>query len=57
MSQSDLAQLVGVTQETLSKVERGLIQLRPDLQARIAAILGSSRQELFPDPETASHGA
>lgn len=51
MSQEDLARLVGVTQESISKAERGVIRLTPDVQARIAAILGSTRAELFPESE------
>lgn len=51
MNQEQLAKLAGVTQETISKAERGVIQLRPDLQVRIAAILGVTRQELFPESE------
>lgn len=47
ISQAELARLSNVTQETISKAERGLLQLRPDVQARIAAILGTSREELF----------
>ena len=48
LSQEDLARLAGITQESLSKAERGIIQLRPDVQALIATILGASREELFP---------
>lgn len=51
LSQSELAHLAGITQESLSKAERGIIRLRPDLQERIAAILGTPRTELFPDQE------
>ena len=51
ISQVELARLAGLTQETISKAERGLLRLRPDVQARIAAILGTSRQELSPDAE------
>jgi len=51
MSQEDLSRLAGITQETLSKAERGLIRLRPDLQERIAAILGTPRAQLFPESE------
>jgi len=47
MSQEDLARLADVTQETISKAERGLIRLRPDLQARIATILGVPVSEIF----------
>lgn len=53
ITQTELADLVGVTQETISKAERGLLQLRPDLQARIAAILGTSPHELFSESEEA----
>ena len=35
----------------MPNAERGIIRLRPDVQARIAAILGVSRQELFPESE------
>lgn len=49
MNQADLARLVGVTQETISKAERGTLKLSPDVQARIAAVLGSSPDTLFPD--------
>ena len=49
ISQAELAGLVGITQESLSKAERGIIRLRPDVQARIAAILGAPREEIFPE--------
>jgi len=51
ISQEDLARLAGVTQETISKAERGTRQLSPDVQARVAAILGVTRAELFPTEE------
>lgn len=51
MNQEQLAQLAGVSQETISKAERGILRLRPDIQERIAAILGVARHELFPSPE------
>lgn len=54
LSQEDLAKLVGVTQETISKAESGRLHLRPDVQERIAAILGTSRKDLFPASETVS---
>jgi transcriptional regulator with XRE-family HTH domain len=47
LSQEELARLADITQESLSKAERGIIRLRPDVQARIAAILGVPRAELF----------
>lgn len=49
INQEELARLVGITQESLSKAERGLLRLRPDVQARIAAILGVGVDQLF-DP-------
>jgi transcriptional regulator with XRE-family HTH domain len=54
LSQEELARLAGITQESLSKAERGIIQLRPDVQARLAAILGVSRDELFPSEVAAA---
>lgn len=54
MNQEQLAALVGVTQETISKAERGILRPSPDVQQRIAAVLGVSRHELFPDPMVAA---
>lgn len=54
LNQSDLARLVGVTQETISKAERGSLNLSSDIQERIAAVLGSSRHELFPDVQVSA---
>lgn len=53
ISQEQLADLVGVTQETISKAERGVIGLTADVQTRIATVLGSSRSELFPEAVSA----
>ena len=47
INQSDLANLAGVSQQTLSKYERGLLRPSVDVQARLAAILGVSANELF----------
>ncbi len=52
ISQEDLARIVGITQESLSKAERGLLRLSPDVQGVLAAVLGSSREELFPSSDT-----
>lgn len=49
LNQAQLADLVEVSQQTISKAERGILHLTPDVQERIAAILGSSREALFPD--------
>lgn len=51
INQAELARLIGVSQQTLSKYESGVLRPAPDVQARIAAILGVSRQEIFPDSE------
>lgn len=54
LKQEQLAALVGVTQATISKAERGLIHLTRDNQELCATILGVSRAELFPEPEQVS---
>lgn len=51
INQAQLARLIGVSQQTLSKFESGKLVPRPDVQARIAAILGASRQEIFPESQ------
>jgi len=48
MTQADLGRLAQVSQQSISKAERALLQLTPDVQARIAAILGVPRHEVFP---------
>lgn len=48
ISQADLARLVGVTQETISKAERGMLNLSADVQARISTVLGSRLEDVFP---------
>lgn len=49
MNQEQLASIVGVTQETISKAERGVLPLSVDVQERIAAILGAARHDIFPE--------
>jgi transcriptional regulator with XRE-family HTH domain len=49
ITQADLARIVGVTQETMSKYERGVIVPSADMAALIAAVLGSTAQALFPE--------
>jgi transcriptional regulator with XRE-family HTH domain len=51
MNQADLAMLADISQQTLSKYERGLLVPTPDMQARLAAILGVSVDQLFPARE------
>lgn len=51
MNQEQLAALAGVTQETISKAERGIVPLSRDVQERIAVVLGVSRQDIFPESQ------
>ena len=51
LNQETFAQLLGVSQQTLSKYERGLLVPSRDMQAVMAAILGVSVDTLFPDGE------
>jgi transcriptional regulator with XRE-family HTH domain len=53
LTQADIARLLDVSQQTYSKYESGLIRPSADIQARIAAVLGVSKRELFPDTEEA----
>ena len=47
LSQANFAQLLGISQQTYSKYESGVIDPPVDQQARIAAILGVSRAAVF----------
>jgi transcriptional regulator with XRE-family HTH domain len=49
LNQDDLARLLGVSQQTLSKFEKGQLVPSVDMQERIAAILGASRADVFPE--------
>lgn len=49
MSQGVLASLAGVSQRFISMAERGERQPSHDLQVRIATILGSTTDALFPN--------
>lgn len=48
LNQAQLARLVRVSQQTLSKYESGAIVPPVHVQARIAAILGTDVDTLFP---------
>jgi transcriptional regulator with XRE-family HTH domain len=48
MSQQDLARLARISQQSLSKIERGVLRPSRDVRARLAAILGVSEAEAFP---------
>lgn len=52
LNQEQLAKLAGISQQDLSYAERGMRKLSTDVQSRIAAILGASRHELFPEQVT-----
>lgn len=48
LNQADLARLVGISQQTLSKYESGRLEPSADVLARLAAILGVSARDLSP---------
>lgn len=50
LSQADLAQASSVTQQTISKVERGTVCPHDSLKLRLAAALGRPPALLFPWP-------
>jgi transcriptional regulator with XRE-family HTH domain len=50
LTQQQFADLLGISQETLSRAERGH-PISRDLQELAATILGVPRQELFPESE------
>jgi transcriptional regulator with XRE-family HTH domain len=52
MTQTQLASLIGVTQTRYARWEMGHHQAPADMQIRIAALLGVSRDEAFPPPTT-----
>lgn len=54
LRQHQLASLARVSQQTISKAERGLLIPRVDVQDRLAAILGVTRHDLFPTEQAAS---
>ena len=51
LNQAEMARLIGVSQQTYSKYESGRLVPPVDVQARIAAILGTSAEDLFPSRE------
>lgn len=52
MNQADLARLLGVSQQTLSKYENGTVEPPAHMKARLAAVLGVSVHDVFPEPES-----
>ena len=51
LNQTQMATLLGVAQQTYSKYESGILVPPDDVQARIAAILGTSVDALWPTLE------
>lgn len=51
INQDDFARLVGISQQSLSKIERGILRPSADVQALIATVLGVPRDEVFPVDE------
>jgi putative transcriptional regulator len=51
LNQEQLAKLVGLSQQTLSKIEHGALMPSKDVQARLAAILGVAVADLFSEQE------
>lgn len=51
LTQADMARLLEISQQHYSKYESGSVRPPTDIQARIAALLGVSRQELFGDDD------
>lgn len=48
MNQETFARLVGISQQSLSKIERGILIPSADVQALIAAVLGVPQADIFP---------
>lgn len=51
LTQQDMARLLEISQQNYSKYESGIVRPPVDMQARIAALLGASRHELFGDDD------
>lgn len=51
LNQEEMASLLAVSQQTYSKYESGILVPAGDVQARIAAILGTSVETLWPSLE------
>ncbi len=49
MTQYDLGRKLGLDQSIISKIEKGLIKVSPELKSRIASALGLKETVLFPD--------
>jgi len=49
-----MARLLSITQQNYSKYEAGLVRPSVDMQARIAALLGVSQRDVFPESDAVS---
>lgn len=49
MTQAELARLVGISQQLMSKLEAGTISLTPARAQKLAQVLGCSAIDLLPD--------
>lgn len=48
-NQADFARHIGISQQSVSKIERGVLVPSIDVQDLIAAALGVGRKDLFPE--------
>jgi transcriptional regulator with XRE-family HTH domain len=51
ITQERLAELIGGDQSTISRIERGKVDLSDDMKSRIAGALGCMPADLFPYPD------
>lgn len=56
LSQADVSRVLGISQQHLSKIERGLLHPSADIRARLSAILGVSERDLWSQPEHETAG-
>jgi transcriptional regulator with XRE-family HTH domain len=51
VTQAKISRATGLSQSTISRIERGLRPVKPEERAAIARVLGLSPADLFPDQE------
>lgn len=54
LNQAQVADVLGISQQHYSKVERGLLPATPAIRARLCALLGKQEDELFPSAQPES---
>jgi transcriptional regulator with XRE-family HTH domain len=57
MTQYDLGRKLGLDQSVISKIEKGLMKVSPELQNRIASVLGLEKTVLFPNAQIRGNNA